>query len=1657
VSFGAAMSYRVTPSGDPEGDDQAGAGASAVRPFGALANSAARGIGAATSAVRGAFGGDGDDFTIDLGDANKNPQILVVIEEFDRAKDGTVCQSDLIAAAQQLRKLRTAGANLNDPEFLKGIAASNETNQASFPLACFPKELHDTLAAFDKNQDGFVSATEMALSAHLLVEERKKKDVFRRLLYAAGVLVFLLVLVNSVLTSWIVNAAKDTSVQPNGGEGVVLMSNGGDQQVLVANAATDVVSRVMRDRVDGSVVQQDTIKSYALLTDLIMMPLPVLDSIGRLTFSTADGEFHSFSGFSAKLSAPGAATRKLTLLTTVAGTSIEINADKCYLITPALTGQSTPTRTRILVPVPTVASSRRLAMLEGGGELVDRCNLDGICLHTMDEIIHLHHGSEERAGHHGRALAASEKAGGVSYAQCQIDPNTMASSSGWVSWDEEVGVGVVPVEAAAEAAASAEPAAPAEYDQHGCLVQPGFESFSYPLLVSTCVSWRETATCSFSITDGKLAVMPGVATLDRDAELDLPCADELPETRTGYCECGSGRKVSAGACGVATPVRFTCEQVCAAAAGEDVVSFASLDIEGRLRRGLEMSPGQINQFVTVGADAANGTTVKLREDVYLSTRLGFQTSSKGAAAKPAVGVFPGSEVKLPPTVKKSEVRAWFQGSSLSSNGKTWTDLSGNGRDAVVVGASNTAALNVVQANAVSVVSGKSDIGVNFHADTLPQPVTVSEVGALLLWDAAGTCLSSGKDLSSDLRRANGIPENALLTGADMDWIRSTEGACKRQNSFCTDQAAGQVYEYKDCDGDGIPDPTCRTQNGHINAVWSSNGCVTSTAACVPAGTAGKSKRDYKWWAQQCSTLVAQDTGCGEFFDAWLPDYAEMQKRYNAGMEKVRTCVSGASLKCKTSLVSAVDATARGKFRYSADVLGSAQQGNLGGAYKGFHYNAGTADESTDLTYQFYCTSATMVNFEIVSGGQALFHVSVNGQGEEYAGSTGWRRLSEAATAGKFVGRRRRTSYTAPPPPPAPTPAPTPVPRPHLVSTGDFSVGKVLSGWNELKIRASPGASGTTVMIGDVRMGNMHRTCKFKQLNTFVRDFPKGTKSWDVTSSGNVNQLTTVTDDESWRKYEPLAFKTIAGTENPLYLLTQPDARTPSPLCRCHPPKATCAKAGERVVASTKFPAVDRGIVWTEDDQFGVYRINTDWTIFHVARLAGGAGSKGRILESGADWYSGFSDVASGVAQLGSGTQLYMPYSPDETQRECTTAEFDGSDSGLSHTSLGEMVGFGREVTLAGTGFVCPQTASKANWVSHDVRQYGNTFSITQSGSRVTARRTDSLNSTWDMLLKIQCCKPLPTTGVPSGSFAQPGAHDDGWVLSSSTNGFYRSNFVNRGQAVGAISLQPLNLQINGGGGVSSDFEMAELIVVDRVLTAAEVVEMETMLFKRLSRLFVRGHYTPENFKSSLTVDNWLDSGTFLRHATYAGTTAKAQSTYSSELIIKGKNTDTLTFPTTLFPANNEYTSLHVARYASQAKENRGKIFAASNMADYADGFNEGMTGVSDHGQGRVSKDWTPCTWHNGVCEACANCLLAEAFITESPMFYTAIPTYLGGGGRVQSSKGAFDPAYKCALSFGEQANATGRRLGWASGRRRTAAQSNAYEGPDPTVVETLPQ
>jgi hypothetical protein len=435
------MSYRVTPSGDPEGDDQAGAGASVVRPFGALANSAARGIGAATGAVRGAFGGDGDgdDFTIDLGDANKNPQILVVIEEFDRAKDGTVCQSDLIAAAQQLRKLRTvrlcvfalclrpstaaivptfevprltprvvfvrlpkrphatqAGANLNDPEFLKGIAASNETNQASFPLACFPKELHDTLAAFDKNQDGFVSATEMALSAHLLVEERKKKDVFRRLLYAAGVLVFLLVLVNSVLTSWIVNAAKDTSVQPNGGEGVVLMSNGGDQQVLVANAATDVVSRVMRDRVDGSVVQQDTIKSYALLTDLIMMPLPVLDSIGRLTFSTADGEFHSFSGFSAKLSAPGAATRKLTLLTTVAGTSIEINADKCYLITPALTGQSTPTRTRILVPVPTVASSRRLAMLEGGGELVDRCNLDGICLHTMDEIIHLHHGSEVR-------------------------------------------------------------------------------------------------------------------------------------------------------------------------------------------------------------------------------------------------------------------------------------------------------------------------------------------------------------------------------------------------------------------------------------------------------------------------------------------------------------------------------------------------------------------------------------------------------------------------------------------------------------------------------------------------------------------------------------------------------------------------------------------------------------------------------------------------------------------------------------------------------------------------------------------------------------------------------------------------------------------------------------------------------------------------------------------------------------------------------------------------------------------------------------------------------------------------------------------------------------------------------------------------------------
>eukprot|EP00111_Clytia_hemisphaerica_P016961 TCONS_00050293-protein len=81
--------------------------------------------------------------------------------------------------------------------------------------------------------------------------------------------------------------------------------------------------------------------------------------------------------------------------------------------------------------------------------------------------------------------------------------------------------------------------------------------------------------------------------------------------------------------------------------------------------------------------------------------------------------------------------------------------------------------------------------------------------------------------------------------------------CKRANGWCSH--SGSVYTMMDCDRDGIPDPVCSDTNGNLGIIQSSKGChsVWPKASC--ATMKGKvCARPKGWCSHAGSTFVFKD-------------------------------------------------------------------------------------------------------------------------------------------------------------------------------------------------------------------------------------------------------------------------------------------------------------------------------------------------------------------------------------------------------------------------------------------------------------------------------------------------------------------------------------------------------------------------------------------------------------------------------------------------------------------------------------------------------------------------------------------------------------------------------------------------------------------------------
>ena len=189
-------------------------------------------------------------------------------------------------------------------------------------------------------------------------------------------------------------------------------------------------------------------------------------------------------------------------------------------------------------------------------------------------------------------------------------------------------------------------------------------------------------------------------------------------------------------------------------------------------------------------------------------------------------------------------------------------------------------------------------------------------------------------------------------------------------------------------------------------------------------------------------------------------------------------------------------------------------------------------------------------------------------------------------------------------------------------------------------------------------------------------------------------------------------------------------------------------------------------------------------------------------------------------------------------------------------------------------------------------------------------------------------------------------HGEGWVLSTSTQFSYRSNFIDRPLIRASRtenSLLGVALTINDDETISlnSDFEVANLLVLTtpEPLDNAQIIDIESLMYLKYMPLFMRGHYTVEGFHDNKDGDDatWDDEGLFGRHATFThlgkeGATVVDRGVAGQTISIpKGSS---INFPESLLPSNSDFTVFAVTKPVVNStgylEPEEGKLLHVSN-------------------------------------------------------------------------------------------------------------------------------
>ena len=314
----------------------------------------------------------GGDYIPDLEDFHHDQQPPAANSVVIAVKQGTV-----VTPTSSRTSWFSVDKGISEEEKAKRLEALQKVKKQNQKLigvtedVVFDPKVAEALKKYDTDGDGNLDIDEIAGIVHESNSRRKQVVWMRQLVAAFFVLLLVMVILNAVLTSWVIELSKDMKV-----------SN--DNSLKGKN---------------DQMVKTEKPRYFTGILDIAKLPMSALNSLTRLSFTTDDGGVHNYNVQGVTMDA---ATPGLVYIYFTGDRTLRIANGTAVLRTEnTFTGESSDANVLASESTP-VEAARRLQAVQGylygssmayaySSDLQQRCGITpGVCYHTFEEIQALH-------------------------------------------------------------------------------------------------------------------------------------------------------------------------------------------------------------------------------------------------------------------------------------------------------------------------------------------------------------------------------------------------------------------------------------------------------------------------------------------------------------------------------------------------------------------------------------------------------------------------------------------------------------------------------------------------------------------------------------------------------------------------------------------------------------------------------------------------------------------------------------------------------------------------------------------------------------------------------------------------------------------------------------------------------------------------------------------------------------------------------------------------------------------------------------------------------------------------------------------------------------------------------------------------------------------